>query len=108
MTEGKLVSDIIHAIYPYVRCFRINVGTVTTSTGHKFSSGAPKGYTDISGHRRGDGRAVYIEAKLDYNDASEKQIEFINEAKRDGAIAGVCRNADEALRLVTEGFNTEG
>ena len=103
MTEGKLVADIIRAIYPIVRCFRINVGTVTTNTGHRFSTGAPKGYPDISGYRRGDGRAVLIEAKLPYNRASEQQPEFIEAARGEGAIAGVCTSVEEALKLVTEG-----
>jgi hypothetical protein len=102
-SEGKLLSDIIRATYPYVRLFRANVGRVKLPDGRWFSTGLPKGYPDLCGYHRISGKAVYIECKLKYNKPSEEQQKFIDEARAAGAIAAVCYSVDEALELVTKG-----
>lgn len=102
-SEGKLLSDIIRATYPYVRLFRANVGRVKLPDGRWFSTGLPKGYPDLCGYHRISGKAVYIECKLKYNKPSEEQIKFIDEAKAAGALAAVCYSVEDAVRLVMEG-----
>jgi len=102
-TESKLISDILHALWPYAWLTRVNTAAVKMASGGTFRTGTPKGYPDISGHRKSDGKAVYIECKLAYNKPSPEQLEFIAEAKADGAIAGVCRSVDEALTLIGKG-----
>lgn len=99
-TESQLVNEIFRAVYPHAQLFRANVGSVKTADGRRFSTGLPKGFPDLFGYRRRDGKAVYIECKLDYNHASNEQAAFIIRAQAAGALAGVCYSVDDALSLV--------
>ena len=49
-----------------------------------------------------DGRAVFIEVKTKTGRPTKKQKNFIQKMREYGAIAGVCRSADEAIKLITE------
>ena len=49
MNESMLLSNVIKALYPWVKLHRANVGTVVTNTGRKFSTGLPKGFPDLFG-----------------------------------------------------------
>ena len=53
----------------------------------KIVKGLPKGYTDISGHRISDGRAVYLEVKKHDGVVREEQIHFIETMK--GKVRGL-------------------
>ena len=99
-TESQLLREIIRAVYPYVRIHRANVGSVVTKSGRRFSTGLPKGFPDLFGYRRSDGKAVFIECRLAYNKPSQEQQRYINEAAAAGAIAGVCYCVEDALRLI--------
>lgn len=102
LDESRLVSDILRALWPVCWLTRVNVGTVKTAEGFKFSTGVPRGYSDLSGHRRSDGRAVYIECKTPVGRVSEHQEEFLSKMRETGAIAGVCRSVEDAFRLIHE------
>ena len=81
MTEEHAIQNKIRiAIAPYCDIFRINVGAGFTKDGRYFNTGVPPGFSDLFGVRKSDGRAVFI----------------------DGAVAGVCRSADEAIKLILE------
>ena len=99
--ESILVSEIIKALYDKgYKVFRVNTGSVIDQkTGRRFSTGTPAGHPDIYGHRQ-DGRIFYIECKVKPNKATEKQEAFIEEAKRNGALAGIVYSIDEALAIV--------
>lgn len=64
--------------------------------------GLPQGYSDLSGVRRSDGKAVFIEVKTPEGAPSEKQKIFLKQMQSLGAIAGVCRSAEDAIKLLTE------
>lgn len=99
-SESQLLKAIICVLYPHCTLHRINVGRVRTPDGRWFSTGAPNGYPDLSGRRKSDGRAVYIECKVHPNKPTLEQIAFIEKAKAEHCIAGVCYTPEEALRLV--------
>lgn len=66
--------------------------------------GLPEGYSDLSGVRVSDGRAVFIEVKTSKGKPTKKQKNFINKMRSYGAIAGVCRSVAEAQTLITKGI----
>ena len=100
--ETVLQNKIRVALSDIAVTFRINVGTF--KAGDRFiSTGVPKGYTDLSGVRRKDGRAVFIEVKNEKGKLSKDQENFIKQMKRAGAIAGVARSPEEAIKIVMEG-----
>lgn len=102
MTEHEIQDEIRIAISPYATVFRINVGVGKTVDGRYFKTGVPSGFSDLFGVRKCDGRAVFIEVKTPKGRPTEKQINFINRMKEHGAIAGICRSAEEAKKLITE------
>ena len=98
--ESYLVNDIIRALYPFARLERHNVGKFYTADGRPIYAGPPKGYPDLSGNRRGDGRAVYIEAKIHPNKPTEEQLQYLADRRAEGALAGVCYTVGDALSLI--------
>ena len=102
MTEHEIQNQIRIETAPYAALFRINVGSGYTKGGRYFNTGVPSGFSDLFGVRKSDGRAVFIEVKTPKGRPSEKQINFINQMKKHGAIAGICRSAEEAIKLITE------
>lgn len=98
--EHMLMRNIMVAICPYCMIFRVNVGSGYTPDGRFFTTGVPKGYSDLSGHRKSDGKAVYIEVKTKKGRVSPQQMEFISLMQKTGAIAGVCRSVEDALNLI--------
>lgn len=101
--EHDIQNEIRAALSPYCIVFRSNVGAGVTASGQYFSTGLPKGYSDLHGHRISDGKAFYIEVKTPDGRVSEYQQKFINKMKASGAIAGVCRNVQDALNLIIGG-----
>ncbi len=100
--EHKIQNEIRLAVAPYCDIFRINVGQGYTKDGRYFSTGVPQGFSDLFGVRKSDGKAVFIEVKTPKGRATEKQYNFIQMMKLNGAIAGICRSAEEAVKLVTK------
>ncbi|MDE6087921.1 MAG: VRR-NUC domain-containing protein [Oscillospiraceae bacterium] len=98
--EHKIMLEIMVAISQDCIIFRHNVGKVRTPDGRYFSTGIPAGYSDLQGHRKCDGRAVYIEVKTRYGRVSPEQKIFIDAMQKTGAIAGVCRSVDDAINLI--------
>lgn len=62
--------------------------------------GLPEGHADLSGLRKSDGRAVFIEVKTPTGRVSEAQQNFIQQMQRNHAIAGVARSVEDALKVV--------
>ena len=101
--ESALLNEIVRALYPYARLYRINVIRVKNTQGRWLTTGVPKGYSDLSGYRIGDGRAVYIECKVAPNKPTTEQETFLARAREHGAIAGVCYSVEDALALIGVG-----
>lgn len=99
--EHKIQNEIRIALSDSCVIFRMNVGSGYTADGRYFSTGVPKGFSDLFGYRKSDGKAVFIEVKTPSGRPSKEQIHFIDTMNSYGAIAGVCRSADEALKLIS-------
>ena len=99
--ETSLIAAVRLKLAKYCKLDRINVGKFILKDGRFFSTGVEPGYPDLSGRRKSDGRAVYIECKVKPNKPTPEQMAFIEDARKDHCIAGVCYSVDEALKLVT-------
>ena len=103
MTEEHSIQNKIRlAVAPYCDIFRINVGQGFTKDGRYFNTGVPPGFSDLFGVRKSDGKAVFIEVKNSKGKPTEKQQNFLQMMKLNGAIAGICRSAEDAINLVTK------
>ena len=103
MTEEHIIQNQIRiALAEHCVIFRINVGKVKTPDGRYFDTGVPTGFSDLFGVRKSDGKAVFIEVKTKTGRPTLKQKQFIQQMKLNGAIAGICRSADEAINLIKE------
>lgn len=60
------------------------------------------GWPDLTGFRRSDGKAVFIEVKTAKGRPSAEQLKFIELAKRSGCLAGIARSVEDAERIVNE------
>ena len=99
--ESDVQNSIRLALNPYAVVFRANVGTVRTADGRYFNTGLPKGFSDLFGYRKSDGRIFFIEVKNAKGRLRKDQEHFINTMMDNGAIAGVARSAEEAIEIVT-------
>lgn len=113
--ERVVQSEIRIAVNPYALMFRTNAGEfwqgkrVWSKEFGQFVlinlnkvEGLPKGYSDLSGVRRRDGRAVFIECKTPTGKVREDQIRFIETVRSCGAVAGVARSVEEALKIIDQ------
>lgn len=103
MKESDIQNSIRLALNPYAVIFRANVGKVRTADGRFFDTGLPAGHPDLYGFRKSDGKLIYIEVKSKTGRLRDVQKHFLNTVKQYPVIAGVCRSADEAIKLVKNG-----
>lgn len=108
MTETDIMNQIRVALSPYCAVFRVNVGLCYTKDGRPMRTGVPPGFSDLFGHRKSDGRAFYIEVKTKDGKVSDKQVHFLERMAVDGAIVGVCRSPEDALKLIGVDTNETG
>lgn len=101
--EHKIQNEIRTALADSCIIFRMNVGTGYTADGRYFNTGVPKGFPDLFGFRKSDGRAVFIEVKAPKGKPSAEQLKFIETMRKNGAIAGVCRSTGDAVKLIQGG-----
>lgn len=104
MTEEHKLMNEIRIALSKAGCvtFRVNVGKMRTPDGRYFNTGVPVGFSDIFGFRQSDGRAFFIEVKTKKGKVSPNQKAFLRAMQSSGAIAGVCRSPEEAIKLVKE------
>ncbi len=79
--------------------FRANVGKFKLTDGRWFDVGLPRGFSDLFAIK--DGRIYFLEVKVKPNKPSPEQINFINQMKSKGCIAGVVYSVDQAVMLCT-------
>ena len=101
--EHRIQNEIRLALADTCVMFRINVGKGYTPDGRYFDTGVPKGFSDLFGVCKGDGRAVFIEVKTPRGRPTDQQKNFLETMRKNGAIAGVCRSPEEAVQLVKGG-----
>lgn len=101
--EHKIQNEIRLALANSCILFRMNVGKGYTFDGRYFNTGVPKGFPDLFGFRKSDGRAVFIEVKTPKGKPSAEQTKFIETMQKSGAVAGICRSAEDAVKLIQGG-----
>lgn len=101
--EHRIQNEIRLALTDTCVMFRVNVGAFRTADGRFITSGVPKGFPDLFGFRKSDGKAVFIEVKTPKGRPSAEQKKFLEAMQKYGVIAGICRSAEEALNLINGG-----
>lgn len=101
--EHRIQNEIRLALADTCMIFRGNVGAGCTKDGRYFSTGLPKGFSDLFGFRKSDGKAVFIEVKTPTGKPSAEQKKFLETMRKYGVIAGICRSPEEALNLINGG-----
>lgn len=101
MTEEHIIQNEIRlALVDTCVMFRVNVGAFQTADGRFINSGVPKGFPDLFGFRKSDGKAVFIEVKTPKGRPSAEQKKFLGAMQKYGVIAGICRSKEDALNLI--------
>lgn len=101
MTETDLMNSIrLELSQRGYTVFRSNVGKVRLSDGRFFNTGLPKGFSDLFAIK--NGKIYFLEVKINPNKASKEQINFIEQMRKKGCIAGVVYSIREAIMLVEE------
>lgn len=98
--EHKIQNEIRLALSESCIIFRVNVLAGRTADGRYITSGVPKGFSDLFGFRKSDGRAVFIEVKTAKGRPTKEQLNFLYNMNKNGAIAGLCRSAEDAVNLI--------
>ncbi len=102
MTEHDIQNDIRNNTTDIAVIFRANVGSGITYDGRHFDTGLPKGFSDLFGFRKSDGRAVFIEVKSPTGRARPEQLNFIQKMQSYGALAGIARSAEDARKIILQ------
>ncbi len=103
MTEEHAMQNAVRiALSEYATIFRANVGSGVTYDGRHFETELPKGFSDLFGFRHSDGRIFFIEVKTPSGRLSSCQKNFLEQMRNYGAIAGVARSVDDAVRIIQE------
>lgn len=100
MKEKDIQNSIRLGVNDLAVIFRANVGTFQTNDNRVISTGLPKGFSDLFGYRKSDGRAVFIEVKSVTGKVRPEQINFISQMQSYGALAGIARSVDDARKII--------
>lgn len=104
-SESTIQSEIMLAISKAGhRVWRSNAGRIKTEYGGVVQL-FPKGYPDLTGFRKEDGKYICIEVKDHKGKLGKEQKRFAKFAFNQNIIYGVCRSADEAMELINSGTN---
>lgn len=108
MTESEIQSLILlEASKRGHRLWRTNAGNVKNEQGFHVKL-MPKGYPDLTGFRKTDGKFVVIEVKKPTGRLSEHQKKFAEWAKTQPIIYGVARSKEDAIHIIENGLNGYG
>lgn len=102
-SEHDIQNEIRTALSLVAVVYRGNVGCFRTEDGRYISSGLPKGFPDLFGFRKKDGKMFFIEVKAPKGRLSKWQELFGKNIRNFPVIYGVARSAEEALQIVREG-----
>ena len=102
MTELDVQNLIRCGVSDIALIFRANVGQGFTMDGRKFSTGLPKGFSDLFGFRISDGKAFFIEVKSPTGKIRPEQQNFIDRMRQNGALAGIARSVEDARKIILE------
>lgn len=82
--------------------FRANVGGFKTEDGRFITTGLPKGFPDLFGIRKSDGKAIFIEVKNENGKPSKHQLKMGEVLKNTGANWGIARSVEEARAIINK------
>lgn len=101
MTTESLIQNKIHVALSQAgyMVFRANVGKVKTADGRFFDTGLPKGFCDLFGFKP-NGQIFFIEVKNETGRIRPEQKNFMEVMASKGALAGVARSVEDALKIV--------
>ena len=100
-TETDIMNEIRLALSAAGHMnFRANVGKVKMVDGRWFSTGLPDGFSDLFGFRKTDAKIFFIEVKTPTGKLRKDQERFLTAMNQRGAIVGVARSTEDALRIV--------
>jgi VRR-NUC domain len=106
MSEIDIQNQIRIALSDIAVTFRANVGVFFTKDGRPLRTGLPKGFSDLFGFRKSDGRAFFLEIKTETGKLSGDQKTFLAAMERLGAISGVATSPEEAIEIITKDETT--
>jgi hypothetical protein len=101
--EKKIQNEIRYALAGIAVVFRANVGLFKTPDGRFVDAGLPRGFPDLFGFRKRDGKMFFIEVKAASGRLTKEQAIFGKAAAQYPVIYGVARSAEEAVKIVREG-----
>ena len=108
MTESEIQSLILlEANKRGHRLYRSNAGQVRTQHGGVVKL-YPRGYPDLTGYRKHDGKFVVIEVKKPTGRLSKYQKKFAEFAATQPIIYGVARSKEDAIHIIENGLNGYG
>ena len=100
MSEKDIQNQIRAGVNDIAVTFRANVGKLYTDDGRMITTGLPKGFPDLFGYRKSDGRIVFIEVKTAKGRIRPEQVKFLEQVKKDGCLAGVARSVADARKII--------
>ena len=106
--ETVLQNEIRLALSEIAIVFRANVGKVRMADGRFFDTGLPKGFSDLFGFRKSDGKIFYIEIKTEKGRLRPDQKHFLKTMSEYNTITGVARSVEDAMKIVEEGLQLYG
>lgn len=98
--ETEIQNQIRLALSGSCVIFRTNVGGFYTDYGGFISMGLPKGFPDLFGFRKKDGKAVFIEVKTETGRLRKEQKHFLEVLDGYDVLHGVARSVEDALRIL--------
>lgn len=99
MKETDIQNTIRNGINDIAVMFRINVGSFKVGD-RIISTGVPKGFPDLFGFRRTDGKAIFLEVKTPKGKLRKEQEVFKEALSKQNIIYGVARSLEEAREII--------
>lgn len=104
MTELELQKEIKSKLIALGHsCWQVDSGKKVTYKTRGI--GLEKGFPDLFGARKNDGRLFFIEVKIGNGKPSGNQIKFLEAANENNVLNGIAWNYEQALAIV-EGKRT--
>lgn len=104
MTELELQKEIKSKLIALGHsCWQVDSGKKVTYKTR--GVGLEKGFPDLFGARKNDGRLFFIEVKIGNGKPSENQIKFLKAADENNVLNGIAWNFEQAIAIV-EGKRT--
>lgn len=79
-------------------CYQVDSGKKLTYKTR--GQGLEKGFPDLFGARKGDGKMFFVEVKIGKGKPSEDQIKFLEAAQDNNILNGVAWSLEQAIEIV--------